>query len=140
MNDFENDEDRTARLIFQRMQGEDRADAGESQERVSSISPEEYRRRETEYKQKILDDEAEMQALYRLTRASLFTMMQGIGCLFISYIGIFWLWPYLCTGIASSFIQIAIVLPFLVIGLAGLIVSCIGTVRLLSARKKVGNK
>jgi hypothetical protein len=138
MKKFDDEEEAISKKYFERLQGEDRADT--KPERISSISPEEYLRREKEEKRKIYEEEEKLQKINRITKAGLFSMTIGALLFGAAFIGIFWIWPFCLTRIASMLINFAILSPFLLLALVALFFTMKGFIKLLGAKGAVEGK
>jgi len=135
MKKFDDDEDAISRKYFERIQGQDRID--EKPERVSSISPQEYLRREQEEKQRINDEEQKIRKINEITKAAVFSITLGALILSVAFIGIFYICPLIWTRTSSELLQIGSVVPFALIALAGFFSATSGMMRLLTTRRQV---
>ncbi len=135
MKKFDDDEDAISKKYFERIQGQDRAD--EKPERVSSISPQEYLRREREEKQRIDKEEQKLQKINEITKAGIFSITLGMLILSVAFIGICYICPLIWTRVSSEIVQIAVTIPFAIIALVGFFFTGSGLVRLLTTRKEV---
>ncbi|MDQ7824168.1 MAG: hypothetical protein RDV48_15305 [Candidatus Eremiobacteraeota bacterium] len=130
----DDEDDLAAKRYFDKMQGDENADVPE---RPSSISPEEYLKREKEEKEKLHDEELRMKKSLEIMKASFFSISIGIICMATSFTGIFWILPYLCLGILNPVVRLAIFIFFLLIGIAGLVLIIQGLIKLFSTKSKV---
>jgi len=129
------EEENNVREYFKKIQGDDESRTGEN--RISSISPDEYRRRENEYRQSLSDEERMMKKTYEAMRKSFTFFSIGILALALSFVGFCWLWPYFCTQEFSSLIQILILIPFSISGIAGVAALIISIIKFFSIKKNI---
>jgi len=129
------EEEKTSREYFKKIQGDD--ESRKSEEKSSSISPDEYRRREIEYRQNLSDEEKQIKKTYEAMKKSFAFLSIGLMALALSFVGFFWLWPYFCTQEFSPLIQILILIPFSVSGIAGVTALIISIIKFFSIKKKV---
>jgi hypothetical protein len=129
------DEEIKAKEYFQKIQGDRKGD--KKPERVSSITPDEFLRRERAEKDRLKQEEEDMVKTLGIMKKSLFLIVMGILSLALTFMGIFWLWPLLCTTTSSSLAHILFVIPFFLTGIVGIAVIIAGMIKLLGSKKTV---
>ena len=135
MKQWENEEDRTSDEYFRKIQGEDRDDAGP--ERISSISPEEYRKREREHKRYLRQEDFKIRKTNEIMKLSFVYFFIGILSCGFSFLGIFWFLPYFSLQCNNQLFQILVFIPLAILGTAGIILTATGVVKFFTIKKIV---
>gem|GEM_PF-2093121 len=129
------EEDKITQEYFKKIQGDDESER--RVERISSISPDEYRRREDEYRQSLRDEEYRIKKTFEAMKKSFAFLSIGVIALAFSFLGFFWLWPFFCTREFSPLIQILVIIPFSVSGIAGVTSIIVSIIKFFGTKKRV---
>lgn len=128
-------EEESAQEYFKKIQGEGRSDA--KPERTSSITPEEFRRREFEHKEYLKNEEYKIKKTNEIMKVSFYYFSIGVLGLIIAFLGIAWVFPYVCLKVHQIVMQAVILIPLILIGAGGIFCTIFGIAKFFGTQKKV---